>query len=48
MLEISDLRVCSVKIIVVLDRQEGARENIEAAGFKFGSLFTKTELGIKE
>jgi orotate phosphoribosyltransferase len=37
-----------VKIVVVLDRQEGARENIEAAGFEFASLFTKAELGINE
>ncbi len=33
-------------IISVIDRQEGARENIEAAGFTFDSLFTKADLGI--
>jgi orotate phosphoribosyltransferase len=35
-----------VKIIAVIDRQEGARENIEGAGFGFASLFTKSDLGI--
>ena len=37
-----------VKIVAVIDRQEGARENIEKAGFKFAALFTKTDLGIQE
>jgi orotate phosphoribosyltransferase len=37
-----------VKIVAVIDREEGARENIEAAGFTFASLFTKTDLGISE
>lgn len=35
-------------IIATIDRQEGARENIEAAGFKFAALFTKSDLGIDE
>ncbi|MGB2987574.1 MAG: orotate phosphoribosyltransferase [Phycisphaerae bacterium] len=35
------------RIVCVIDRQEGARENIEGAGFVFGSLFTKADLGIK-
>ncbi len=34
------------RIVAVIDRQEGARENIEAAGFAFESLFTKADLGI--
>jgi len=34
------------KIVAVIDRQEGARENIEQAGFAFESLFTKADLGI--
>ncbi|MFA5863095.1 MAG: orotate phosphoribosyltransferase [Phycisphaerae bacterium] len=34
------------KIIAVIDRQEGARENIENAGFAFESLFKKSDLGI--
>jgi len=45
---LQELGAAVVKIIVVLDRQEGARENIEGAGFKFASLFTKADLGIKE
>ena len=36
------------KIVAVVDRQEGGRANIEAAGFVFESLFTKTDLGIDE
>ena len=40
---------CEVaKIVVVIDREEGARENIEAEGFMFASLFTKGDLGIDE
>lgn len=34
------------RIVAVIDRQEGARENIEGAGFAFDSLFTKEDLGI--
>ena len=37
-----------VKIVAVIDREEGARENIEGAGYPFASLFTKGELGINE
>jgi len=37
-----------VKIVAVIDREEGGRENIEAAGYTFESLFTKTDLGITE
>lgn len=36
------------KIVVAVDRQEGAAEAIDAAGFKFAALFTKVDLGIKE
>jgi len=35
-------------IIAVIDRQEGAREAIEAAGVRFEALFTKRDLGIDE
>lgn len=35
------------RIVAVIDRQEGARENIEAAGYAFDSLFTKEDLGIR-
>jgi orotate phosphoribosyltransferase len=33
-------------IVGVLDRLEGARQNIEAAGYRFDALFTTTDLGI--
>ena len=33
-------------IVGVLDRQEGARENIEGAGYRFDALFTTKDLGI--
>lgn len=35
-------------IIATIDRQEGARENIEGAGYRFEALFTKRDLGIEE
>lgn len=35
-------------IISVIDRQEGARENIEGAGVAFHALFTKHDLGIED
>ena len=34
------------KIVAVVDRLQGARENIERAGFVFESLFTSDDLGI--
>lgn len=37
-----------VKIVAVIDRQEGGKQNIESAGFIFDSLFTKSDLGIKD
>ena len=36
------------KIVVVIDREEGAREKIEAAGLAFHSLLTKSDLGIDD
>lgn len=35
-----------VKVITLVDRQQGARENFAAWGYKFSSIFTKTELGL--
>jgi orotate phosphoribosyltransferase len=35
-------------VICTIDRQEGARANIEAAGLRFEALFTKADLGIAE
>lgn len=34
------------RIVGVIDRLEGARANIEGAGFRFESLFTTKDLGI--
>ncbi len=34
------------KIVAVIDRLEGARQNIEGAGYKFEALFTTEDLGI--
>ncbi len=34
------------RIVAVIDRLEGARENIEGAGFKFDSIITSEDLGI--
>ncbi len=34
------------RIAAVIDRQEGARENIESAGYAFEALFTAADLGI--
>ena len=36
------------KIICVIDRKEGAAENVTNAGYKFESLLTKNDLGIKD
>ena len=36
-----------VKIIATIDREEGARENIEGAGYTFEALFTVGDLGIE-
>ncbi len=35
-------------VIATIDRQEGARENVEKAGLKFDALFTKADLGVEE
>lgn len=35
------------RIVAVIDREEGARENIEAAGYAFSALMTKSDLGIE-
>lgn len=33
-------------VIATIDREEGARANVEQAGLRFESLFTKTDLGV--
>jgi orotate phosphoribosyltransferase len=35
-----------ILLLGVIDREEGAREAVEKAGFKFKAVFTKSELGI--
>lgn len=35
-------------VLSVIDRQEGARENVEAAGLRFEALFTKADLDIDD
>jgi orotate phosphoribosyltransferase len=34
------------RIVAVIDRMEGARQNIESAGYVFESLFTTKDLGV--
>ena len=34
------------RIVAVIDRGEGGRENIEAAGYSFESILTRSDLGI--
>ncbi len=36
------------RIVCVIDRKQGAEENIKAAGFKFNSILTIDDLGIKD
>jgi orotate phosphoribosyltransferase len=36
------------KIVAVIDRKQGASENIAAAGFAFESILTRDDLGIKD
>jgi orotate phosphoribosyltransferase len=36
------------KIVACIDRKQGAEENITKAGYKFESILTKDDLGIKD
>ena len=36
------------KIVCVIDRKQGAGENVTQAGYKFESILTKNDLGIKD
>lgn len=36
------------RIVSVIDRQEGARANVEGAGYVYEALFTTDDLGIKK
>ncbi len=35
-----------IGLVFAIDRMEGARENVEAAGYQFDALLTKEDLGI--
>ena len=35
-----------VRIVFAMDRKQGARENVEAAGFEFQAILAKEDLGI--
>lgn len=43
-----ELGAVVVAVIAAIDRQEGARENVEKEGLKFEALFTKKDLGVEE
>jgi orotate phosphoribosyltransferase len=45
---LKDLGLQLLKVIVVIDREEGGREAIANAGIKMESLFTTTDLGIQK
>ncbi|MEO1513245.1 MAG: orotate phosphoribosyltransferase, partial [Planctomycetota bacterium] len=35
-------------VVCVIDREEGARENVEKAGLRFEAIFTKSDLGVTD
>jgi orotate phosphoribosyltransferase len=45
---ITDAGATVKKIVCVIDRKQGAGENITSAGYKFKSILTKDDLGIKD
>jgi orotate phosphoribosyltransferase len=45
---ISEAGATVKRIVCVIDRKQGARENIEAAGYAFESILTKEDLGITD
>jgi orotate phosphoribosyltransferase len=45
---ITDMGAAVKKIVCVIDRKQGAEENITGAGYKFESILTKDDLGIKD
>lgn len=45
---ITDAGATVKKIVAVIDRKQGAGENITAAGYTFESILTKTDLGIAD
>ena len=45
---ITDAGATVKKIVCVIDRKQGAEENITQTGYKFESILTKDDLGIKD
>ncbi|HPD47964.1 MAG TPA: orotate phosphoribosyltransferase [Anaerohalosphaeraceae bacterium] len=45
---ITDAGATVKKIVAVIDRRQGARENITSAGYVFESILTKDDLGIRD
>ena len=45
---ITDAGATVKKIVCVINRKQGAEENITNAGYKFESILTKSDLGIKD
>ena len=45
---IADAGATVERIVCVIDRKQGAEENITTAGYKFESIITKDDLGIKD
>ncbi|MBU1023812.1 orotate phosphoribosyltransferase [bacterium] len=42
-----DFGLVIVKVLVIIDRMEGARENMKNAGYEYDSLVTVEDLGLK-
>ncbi len=45
---ITDAGATVKKIVCVIDRKQGARENITGAGYPFEAILTKDDLGITD
>lgn len=45
---ISEAGAAVKKIVCVIDRKQGARENVNNAGYEFEAIITKDDLGIKD
>ncbi|HEG44582.1 MAG TPA: orotate phosphoribosyltransferase [Phycisphaerales bacterium] len=45
---ITDAGATVKEIVCVIDRKQGAEENITGAGYKFDSIMTKSDLGITD
>lgn len=45
---LGEARASVLAVVAAIDRQEGARENIEAKGLRFEAVFTRADLGIDD